>query len=108
MGTSAYKIIEYPSKDIENKVDCELESFNNFKIVIIGKYRRWLADKVLPFVINEEKEISVVYTLINAIFDMNLHMVLGSVNLFNQYNKMYHYSIYYEKTGNIIFICTKI
>ena len=108
METSEYKIIEYPSKDIENKVDCELESFNNFKIVIIGKYRRWLADKVLPCVINKEKEVSVVYTLINSIFDMNLHMVLGSVNLFNQYNKMYHYSMQYEKSGNIIFICTKI
>lgn len=108
METSDYTTIEYPNKNIQNKVDYALENCDNFKIIIIGKFHKWLANKTLPCVINKDKEVSVIYTLLSAILCMNLHQVTGSVNLFNQYNKTHQYKMMYTNEGSITFTCKEV
>jgi len=105
METKNYITLEYPNKDIQNKVDEALRNCENFKIVIIGKFHQWLANKTLPFVINKDREVSVIYTLLSAILYMNLHGVTGSINLFNQYNKTHQYKMVYISGGIITFTC---
>ena len=108
MEKKDYVTIEYPNKNFINEVDNALENCDNVKIIFIRKFHQWLANKTLPCVINNDKEISVIYTLFGAVFCMNLHEATGGVNLFNQYNKTYKYKMVYTEEGNLTFTCTEI
>jgi len=106
MKTKKFNEIQYPNKDTEKNVDNELANHNNFKIIINGKIRQWLADKTLPYIVNEDKELYILYTLFSGLFCMDLHRILSGIDLFNQYNQSHEYKIKYDK-GCIICIHIK-